>query len=247
MQRMLLALCGAIAANSTVMAQDETPAAFTHAVFVEGNKSIENLVRFPKHDGDIEITVSCLAHATAKGRLQDARCSAAEDPDRKFSTAVDRRTRSARLVPATVNGKSEEVDIQFSIAFSKKDDVELITLRMNNGNNADRLGTDYVAAQRYSPHAFPSVCKERAFADQGLTKIIVEAAIIDVQGRSRDAQIFSPNWSVPGPCESALKGQIEAGAWIPASLNGEYVESAWLSPIVVARSDSGRYNSGVTF
>ena len=229
------------------MAQDEPTPAHTHAVFVEGDKSIENLVQFPKHNGDIEITVSCLGHATAKGRLRDARCSAADDPDLNFSDAVNRRTRSARLVPATVNGRPEEVDIQFSVVFSKRADVELITLRMNNGNNADRLGDDYIAAQRYSPHAFPSACNERAFADQGLTKIIVEAAIIDVQGRSRDAQIFSPNWSVPGPCKSALTGQIDAGAWIPASLDGEFVESAWLSPIVVARSDSGRYSSGVTF
>ena len=191
--------------------------------------------------------MSCSGHATAKGRLRNIRCSAADDPDLKFSNAVKRRASSARLMPATVDGKAEEVDFQFSVTFEKQGDVERIRHNLNNGNNVDRLGTDYSSAQRYSPHAFPSVCNDRAFVNQGAAKIVIEVAIIDASGNARDAQVISSNWRIPRSCESALVDQIEAGAWIPARHNGEFVESIWASPIVVARTDGSWDSDDVEF
>lgn len=237
----------AVGLSATSMAQDGATDRWAHATFVDGDQSIDKLVKFPRHSGDIEVTVSCSGHATAKGRLRNIRCSAADDPDLKFSNAVKRRAPAARLVPATVDGQAEEVDIQFSVVFEKRGDIESIRRNLNNGNNIDRLGSDYVSAQRYSPHSFPSVCNERAFLNQGAAKLLIEVAIIDVDGNARDAQVISSNWRIPGHCESALVEQIEAGAWIPASHDGRIVESIWASPIVVDRSDGYRDSGHVEF
>ena len=247
MSRLLFSCFCAIALFTASAAQDRATARWSHAAFIEGDRSIENRIKFPRHDSDIEITVSCSGHATAKGRLRNIRCSAADDPDLKFSNAVKRRASSARLMPATVDGKAEQVDFQFSVTFEKQGDVERIRHNLNNGNNVDRLGTDYSSAQRYSPHAFPSVCNDRAFVNQGAAKLLIEVAIIDINGNPRDVQVISSNWRIPGPCESALVEQIKSGAWIPARHNGEFVESIWASPIIVARTDGSWDSDSVEF
>jgi hypothetical protein len=247
MSRLLLLCIIATGLAAPSMAQDDAPISRSHATFVDGDKSIENLIKFPRHEGDAEVTVSCTGHATAKGRLRDIRCSAADDPDLKFSNAVKRRSAATRLVPAMIDGKAEEVDIQFSVTFEKQGETKLIRHQLNNGNNVDRLGTDYLSAQRYSPHSFPSVCNDRAFTNQGAAKIMIEVAIIDVNGNARGAQVTSSNWRIPGPCESALVAQIENGAWIPARHDGTFVESIWASPIVVARTDGSRGSGDVEF
>ena len=71
--------------------------------------------------------------------------------------------------------------------------------------------------------------------------------IIDINGNPRDVQVISSNWRIPGPCESALVEQIKSGAWIPARHNGEFVESIWASPIIVARTDGSWDSDSVEF
>jgi hypothetical protein len=81
---------------------------YSHAQFVEGARSMKSLIEFPDIDHDISITVICSGHATAKGRLKDARCSAPNDPNLAFTMVVSRRFNSVRLIPALVNGKAKK-------------------------------------------------------------------------------------------------------------------------------------------
>ena len=64
---------------------------------------------------------------------------------------------------------------------------------------------------------------------------------------SSEIVAISSNWRIPGPCESALVEQIKSGAWIPARHNGEFVESIWASPIIVARTDGSWDSDSVEF
>lgn len=228
----------------SVYARDASPPRFSHAGFVEGERSLDRQLVFPKSDGDIDVIVSCSGHATVKGRLSDIRCSSADDPGLKFSSSVSRRARSARVDPAVVDGEVREVDFQFSVRFRRQDGEETIETRLNNGNNTDRLGEHYIAAQRYSRHSWPSACND---LELRLQRLIVEVAIIDREGGARDANVISEVWHIAGPCQNALTDQIESGAWIPASLDGQFVESIWVNPIIVNRSDSMRPGAGVEF
>jgi len=215
-----------VAASASLAAADDTVPQFTHARFVDGDRSIRSLVEFPDIDSDIEVTVTCSGRATAKGRLKDAKCSASNDPELAFTMAVSRRFNATRLVPATVNGRVEEVDFQFIVAFKKEGGAESIELYLNNRKNVDRLGIDYLSAQRYSPTVWPTRC------DGLLDDLIVEAAIVDATGLPRDVNVMSAAASIPGICQTALINQLENGRWIPASYHGQYVESVWISPII---------------
>ncbi|MBT8098539.1 MAG: hypothetical protein KJO82_02250 [Gammaproteobacteria bacterium] len=212
------------------LATAQAPAAFTHADFVTGDRSMQQLVEFPGIDDDVQVNVTCSGIATAKGRLKEALCSAPNDPDLEFTMAVSRRFNSSRMVPATVDGKAEEVDFQFVVSFSKKGDNETIAVYPNNGKNIDRLGLEYYSAQRYSPHVWPHRCGSTRRED-----LVLEVAIIDATGRPREVNVMTAETVLPATCKARLISQLEDGRWIPASYNGEFVESVWVSPIVLSR------------
>ncbi len=210
------------------LAADDTPQ-FTHAEFVAGNRSMQNLIKFPKVDLDMEVTVTCAGHATAKGRLRAARCSSPEDPDLKFTMAVSRRFNSTRLTPATVNGKTEEIDFQFTVIFKKTGESESINVYLHNMKNVDRLGLDYVGAQRYSVHPWPARC-----ADFTRDDLIMEVAIVNELGVPRDFDVLSASFSMSSACRSGFATHLQNGRWIPALHNGEFVEAVWANPRISA-------------
>jgi hypothetical protein len=207
---------------------DETTPSYTAAMFVDGEQSMKNLVEFPDIDFDADLNVMCDGRASAKGRLQNAKCSSPQDPDLLFTLAVSQVFNSVRLVPATVNGRSEEVDFQFTVVFKKDGETESIDVFPNNQKNLDRLGLDYVSAQRYSPHPFPNRCSGWHRDD-----LIIEAAIVDATGKARDVNVMSSTVGIPASCKAGLISQLEDARWIPASYQGQFVESVWVSPIVL--------------
>jgi len=221
----MLALAGGaeIAAEAT-----DTSSSFVPANFVEGARSIENLVEFPDIDGDIEVTVTCAGHATRKGRLKEARCSSPNDPDYKFTLAVSRRFNTARLTPARVNSSPEDVDFQFSVIFSKSGEKREVVVYANNQKNVHRLGLDYISAQRYSPHPFPNRCEGWRRDD-----LILEVAIVEISGRPRDVDTMSSTAGMPSRCREELLARLKDARWIPALHNGVFVESIWVNPIVL--------------
>jgi len=224
-----------IAIISALLASVSVPAAdaaivFTHARFVDGDRSMQNLVEFPDIGSDIEITVSCAGHATAKGRLRDTRCSAPNDPELAFTMAVSRRFNATRLVPATVNGKAEQVDFQFIVIFRKSGEDESITIYPHNMKNADRLGMDYIGAQRYSVHPWPERC-----GDLHLDDLIMEVAIVNELGTARDFDVMAANFGLSGSCREGFASHLKSGRWIPASHQGQYVESVWANPRVFSK------------
>lgn len=217
-------------ACATAFAQGEqAPATFVPAGFVDGPRSIGNLVDFPKVDGDVRVVVICDGHATIKGRLKDAKCSAADDPELEFTMAVSRRFNSSRLTPAIVNGKAEDVDFQFAVIFTRQGDQQTVVVYPNNQRNVDRLGPGYTSAQRYSPHPFPARCNYgKRF------EVLLELAIVNAAGRPRDVDVQSSVAEIAIECRSAILTQLRDARWIPAMQDGAPVESIWASPIILS-------------
>lgn len=210
---------------------------YSHARFVSGKRALENLVDFPDVEIDGALTVTCSGRASAKGRLKDARCSSPQDPNLDFTLAVSRRFNATRLDPATVNGHTEEVDFQFTVIFERDEELEKITVYPNNQKNVDRLGLTYVSAQRYSPHQFPNRCRGWRQDD-----LILEVAIVEATGNPRDVDVMS-TVGIPSRCRDAFLTQLKNGRWIPAMLDGKYVESVWVSPIVLSNVSYRRQQS----
>jgi len=226
----LLSLIALVTIAGAVFAADDDGAIpdFTHAKFVEGDRSLKSLIEFPDIDFDVEITLMCNGTASAKGRLQNGKCSSPGDPDLLFTMSVSRVFNTLRVVPATVNGREEEVDFQFVVIFKKAGEAESIEIYPNNQKNVDRLGLDYISAQRYSPHPLPNRC-----AGWQKDDLLVEAAIVDVNGRPRDVNVMSASVGIPRSCRKGIISQLEDARWIPAIYQGQYVESVWINPIVL--------------
>jgi hypothetical protein len=214
---------------SAGLAADEAPR-FTHARFIEGDRSMQTLIDFPDIDQDTEVTVTCTGHASAKGRLRDARCSAPNDPGLKFTMAVSRRFNSTRLTPARVSGKTEQVDFQFTVVFRKAAQIETIEVYPHNMKNVDRLGLDYLGAQRYSVHPWPARCRDFTRDD-----LIMEVAIVNELGVPRDFDILAANFGLSAACRDGFANHLRNGLWIPAMYNGEFVESVWANPRIKAK------------
>lgn len=221
-------LLGVLTAGVLATAQEHPR--FTHANFVEGERSMANLVEFPDVDGDIEVIVTCTGIASAKGRLQEAKCSAPNDPDLDFTMAVSRRFNAARLIPATVDGNSEEVDFQFAVHFRQENDRQTVNVYPNNSKNVDRLGLDYLSAQRFSPYVWPNRC-----GSWRREELILEVAIIDATGKPRNIDLVTAGSSLRPNCKAALESQLKDGRWIPASYKGQFVDSIWVNPIILNR------------
>ena len=228
----LLSLIALVTIAGAVFAADDDGAMpdFTHAKFVEGDRSLKNLIEFPDIDFDAEITLMCNGIASAKGRLQNSKCSSPGDPDLLFTMSVSRVFNTLRVVPATVNGREEEVDFQFVVIFKKAGAAESIDIHLNNQKNVDRLGLDYISAQRYSPHPLPNRC-----AGWQQDDLFIEAAIVDTNGRPRDVNVMSASAGIPPSCRKGLINQLEDARWIPAMYQGQYVESVWINPIVLTK------------
>lgn len=220
----LISIVFALLTCGTSVAADEF-LQFTHARFVEGDRSMQNLIEFPDLDGDIEITVTCAGHATAKGRLKNGRCSAPNDPSLKFTMAISRRFNASRLIPATVNGRAEEVDFQFVVIFKKEGETKSIDIYPHNMKNVDRLGLDYIGAQRYSVHPWPDRCGTLNRDD-----LIMEVAIVSALGQARDFDILAANFGLNATCREGFASYLKNGKWIPASYEGAFVESVWANP-----------------
>ena len=206
-------------------ADDDVAPSFTPANFVEGERSLKNLIRFPKIKGDLSIVVTCTSIGTAKGRIQEAKCSAADDPDQKFAIAVSRRTRSARITPAIVDGKNEQVDFQFNVVFTRIGETETIDVYTNNHKNLDRFGPDYISAQRYSPYELPDVCKERR-----LSYLILEIAVVTKEGRVKESDLHVDSIGIAKVCETSLREITRRSRFVPAFHDGSPVESVWVNP-----------------
>ncbi len=63
--------------------------------------------------------------------------------------------------------------------------------------------------------------------------MIVEVAVVQENGRAKAVEIMSSTAGADARCQDALETQLENARWIPAKLDGEYVESVWVNPIVL--------------
>lgn len=226
-----------MAAISLVMVALHAPspafaASFTPAKFVEGKRSLRTLLKFPRVGGDVSVTVLCTSIGATSGRVREAKCSAVNDPSQKFAIAVNRRAKSARINPATVNGRDEKVDFQFAVVFTRTGDAESIDVYENNRKNLERFGPDYISAQRYSPYELPDQCKERRLAF-----LILEIAVVTTEGTVKESDLHVDSAGIPNTCEVALREITKSSRFIPAHNAGSPVESVWVNPWIATTTE----------
>ena len=214
-------------ASTLVLAEDQSTAVpvFTPANFVEGKKSLQNLIKFPKVEEDVSVIVTCYSRGTARGYIRRARCSTSNDSDLKFTLVVSRACKSARLTPATVNGRKEEINFQFSVIFTKNGESEEIAVYPHNRNNVDKFGLDYVGAQLYKMSEFPKGC----YVVRG-SIFVVSIVSVGTDGKPKTINLYKGPYEITGACERIIMQRFKDALWIPAFHDGSPVESTWTNP-----------------
>ena len=218
----ILAIIALNVGGSIAVADDGVASSPTSANFVEGKRSLRNLIRFPKVKGDLSIVVNRTNIGTAKGRIQDAMCSATVDPSQKFAIAFNRKANSARIRPATVNGRKEQVDFQCSGVFTGAGDAETINVYTNNRKNLDWFGPDNISAQRYSPYELPDLCQERR-----TSYLILEVAVVTKEGTVKESDLDVDSIGIAKDCETRLRKITKSSRFIAAFHEGLPVVVLW--------------------
>jgi hypothetical protein len=139
--------------------------------------------------------------------------------------AVSRRFGAARLNPARVNGKAEEVDFQFTVMFRKAGGEESVSVYLHNMKNVDRLGLDYIGAQRYSIHPWPDECGSKTAND-----LVIEIAVVDMTGHAKETDVVAAKFPMTPMCKAGFDRFLDKATWIPAMYDGNFVDAVWAQP-----------------
>jgi hypothetical protein len=201
------------AASAQDADQQTEPPAVVPADMGPGANPWNGLIRFPKGAEDVSVFVKCQGVITINGHIHDSRCFTDASDHWAYTTALDRVLGSARVEPATVDGRPREVLTVFSFLFLRKQQKETIILFQNDMSNRDEYGLAYVAPQLYS---FPSSsCKCKA------NRRYFRRYIVDVDGT---AEIDLP--PDLDRCQMCWSSHVAEMKFIPGHVNGKFVQTA---------------------
>lgn len=218
----VIALCFTV--NPGTLFAAERTSLVSPAKFVDGEKSLGKLIKYPSVDGDYLTILNCFADVSTFGRMSDTVCSYQDESALVFAKAVERAGKSARLSPAILNGEKKKVWLQFTVIFIKDSDGEEIQVLNNAGENVDKYGSEYIGAQRIVLRKFPDTCSQ--YNDWfALTRVTITS-----EGLSKDFELDPSSRLVPKECPDTLRHLMLSSRYIPAFYEGTPVESTYAEP-----------------
>ena len=218
----VLTLCFTMSPRTPIAAEQSVTV--MPAKFVEGEKSLRNLINHPSVDGDYVVILSCFADVSIRGRMSHTVCSYQDESALMFSKAVERAGKRARLSPAILNGEKKKIWLQFTAIFLKDIEGEDIQIFNNVRENVDRYGDEYIGAQRIDWFDFPKTCRQ--FYDW----FALARVNIAVDGSPRDFEWEPSSTNMPNGCEDTLKILMLTSNYIPAFYQGKPVDSTYAEP-----------------
>lgn len=120
---------------------------YTPARLSEGKRSIEALLRLPKLEPGTYV-VHCEAVVRKSGAIKHLTCYSENDLPKDLPRRVAASGRSARLIPATRDGKPVDAFMLLMVRIHVTPNGPQVLVVPNNGVEADRYGLFYTAPQR---------------------------------------------------------------------------------------------------
>ena len=193
-----------------------------------GDDGLEHRIEFPELRGDTTAALRCAARLQKNGRMKDNGCYVESPADQIFVEPINRAARRARFKPAMLDGRAQEIYLQYRVQFVKKDDDEQVTVWLNPGvaENVEAYGPHHVAAQRViGKERWQDVCPERADYLLWLKAHVAE------NGAASSASLTHGAGLNPSPrCRDAILATIEESEFFPALADGEPVPSTYMEP-----------------
>jgi len=191
------------------------------ARFVDGDRSLENLIEFPDIEGDFLEVVHCVAWVVSYGRVRSNTCFASAFRDQRFGEAIESAISSARVTPAIVDGNPRSVQFYYRVVFLQKGGSTDIGVYPNWGHDVDMLGPYYEAPQRYNELFFPSAC-----GAHGRNVGVIATMVVGADG-TLDGDVvvraFGPK-SVK-KCVKSVKRILGRAKYVPGRHNGMPVKA----------------------
>ncbi len=107
----LLALC-----SSSMAAEGMRPANFD---VDERKHQLANNIKWPEEvRTQVSLILNCFSVINSSGRMSDTNCFAKNPFEQAFTAALVKASRKGRLNPALINGKPQEVYLQFRVEFT---------------------------------------------------------------------------------------------------------------------------------
>lgn len=200
------------------------------ARFVDGDRSLQELIEFPDIDDDVAAIVYCRTLILEDGQIYGNVCFPSKIVNKSFKIAVETAIRSAKATPAIVDGKPYITRIFYRVIFFQKDGVAETVVFSNWGTDVDRLGNNYEAPQRYTYPTFPPGCY-RFWPTRALTTTM----LIGTDGSLvSDVEIETSHLAPTRTCFRSIRDLYKKSKFIPGRLNGLPVKASLVEIFGVA-------------
>ena len=198
-------------------------AEFIPARFVGGLDAASGKIRFPDYKRDVAVYINCAARVDTTGAVETYYCLDYYGvADTKFRDAAEEFIGAAELSPAVVDGEPTSVEIYFRVFFGRKGDLYAAGVFPNWGDDADELGLEYEAPQRYN--ADPPAPKCGSIAGISRTRVTEDGEPV---GEVDLVMSYGPveHYSV---CETWITDVVRNGHYIPAHQEGKAVSATYV-------------------
>lgn len=167
-----------------------------------------------------EILLRCGANVYPNGEMREIACLESVENVQAFRALVrdiSRVSRFVRISPAQVDNKPELVWMNFALRVRQSDMGPEVEIFEHHLMNVDRLGMDYVSAQRFDKGSWG--CRNVAKGVELLR------ARVDAAGQVHDVQVSTIR--ITEDCANQISQAASSSRYIPATVNGTPVDSMY--------------------
>lgn len=212
----------------------------TPARFVDGDRSLRNMISFPDVPGDVLVIVYCVATIDRTGFMRDNTCFESENVDDVFREAITKVARSSEVTPALISDEPLRTDLWYRVAFVQRGGQNAIGVFPNWGHNTAEYGNDYEGPQRATRSRYPSACrtpddKGDTYQTNALAKresysfTALSSVTIGIDGKARsDVEVDATDFRGLKRCVDRITDILEGADYIPARHDGEPVEATYM-------------------
>ena len=196
---------------------------YVPARFAGGLDAASAKIRFPDYERDVTVYINCAARVSATGEVERYFCLDYYGvADTKFREAAEEFISSAELSPALVDGTPKSVEVYFRVFFGRKGELYAAGVFPNWGDDADELGLEYEAPQRYNEDPPAPKCGSVA----GISRVLVTEEG-EPSGEVDLVMSYGPveHYSV---CETWMTDVVREGRYIPAHHEGKPVAATYV-------------------
>lgn len=236
--KLLFSVLLALQTISLISLSHAQSAEFSLSLLSTGEESLEKKITFPETDGDIDVSIRCLAWISTGGQYDANWCFPADlARDRDFIRSIHRATISARNTPAVHEGSSVRVYFNYRVTFTKIGETSEVKVYPNDGADTEKYGENY-----YSPQAvelnriFPNLDIKDCLTRSNRTDLLaITARVGAYDGLPLETSIVNAF-----RCRNAWQDFADQRKYIPAFTDESYVESTitqqyWLNTDVRRR------------